>query len=94
MATSYKEVQEDDFSKFGGERSSFLLIEAKLLEIGGMGPAGVKYKKEVLKAAGWKYGELVTYLSRASAATEVFNKIRAAMEKTTDSKGLLELLKN
>jgi hypothetical protein len=89
MSYQLTDVSVEDFSKIGGEKASYLKIEDALIAIGGTGVPGVNYKKEVLKAAGWHHGALTSYLKHAEQATEVFNKIKQAIDKTTDKDALL-----
>jgi hypothetical protein len=92
MGISFDEVKEEDFLKIGGEKPAHLLIEAALIRIGGDGVAGIEYKKSVLKKAGWKHHELVSYTSKRKDATRVFNIIRAVLAKTEDKDAILEEL--
>ena len=92
MGMTFDEVKEDDFMKIGGDKPPHLLIEAALIKMGGEGVGGFEYKKQVLKAAGWKHHELVSYTSKPKDATEVFNRIRVALEKTEDKDQLIDTL--
>lgn len=92
MDTNFTTITEDDFSKIS-QKPDYTKIEEALIDIGGTGVNGVKYKLEALKAAGWRYDKLVSYLRNAKLATEVFNKIRLAIKETTDKDELLEKLK-
>ena len=92
MGMNFEEVKEEDFMKIGGDKPPHLLIEAALIKLGGDGVDGFEYKKQVLKAAGWKHHELVSYTSKAKEATLIFNKIRSVLEKTQDKEKLIEEL--
>lgn len=92
MGMSFEEVTEEDFMRIGGDKPPHLQIEAALIRLGGEGLDGFEYKKQVLKAAGWKHHELVSYTSKAKEATVIFNKIRTALEKTDDKDKLIEEL--
>lgn len=92
MSMQFDEVQADDFSRFGGPRASFQLIEDALVQIGGQGVRGTQFKVDALKAAGWNYGKLTTYASRAEKASVVFNKIREALAQSADREELLKLI--
>ena len=85
MSTEYKEVHQDDFMKFGGERLSYLDIEDKLMELGGHGVSGSAFKKEALKLAGWTGGALTTYAQRPVVAAKAFNKRREALPKVSSA---------
>ena len=94
MATKYAEVQEADFMKIGGERPSFLKIEEEVVNLCGGGQTGVKQKYEVMKAAGWKYEPLTSYVKNPKLATEAFNKINNLLEGVSDKDSLLAALKS
>ena len=79
MGVEFREVKEQDFMTFGGEKPSHLLIEEALI---GMG--GTQLKKDALQMAGWNGSRLTTYASRAELAAQAFNKIRTAL-KTADT---------
>lgn len=93
MGKVFAEVVEADFSKIGGERPSFLLIEDALVAIGGGGKAGVNYKYDVVKAAGWKYERLTSYGKDAALATQAFNRVREVLAVTSDADAIMEALK-
>ena len=88
MSQSFAVVQAEDFMKIGGDKPSHLLIEEALIKMGGTGPDGGDFKKEVLKMAGWTGGALTTYASRAQVAAEAFNRVREALENTSDPEQL------
>lgn len=90
----FDKVKTEDFSRIGGPRASFQLIEDALVELGGQGVNGTKFKVDALRAAGWKYSKLVTYSSKAEKATEAFNKVREALALYADKDQLLQHLKN
>ena len=92
MSMNFAAVQAEDFSKFGGPRASFQLIEDALVQIGGQGVRGTQFKVDALKAAGWHYGKLTTYASKAEKASEAFNKIRMALAQSADRDELLKLI--
>ncbi len=92
MSMRFEEVQAEDFSKFGGPRASFQLIEDTLVQIGGQGVKGTQFKMDALKAAGWHYGKLTTYASKAEKASMAFNKIRMALSQSGDRDELLKLI--
>lgn len=94
MGMSFDEVQVDDFSKIGGGRASFLLIEDALIEIGGQGVNGTNFKTDALRAAGWSYGKLTTYASKAEKAVVAFNKVRMALSQSDDKDEVLKLITN
>lgn len=92
MAREYKEVHPDDFTRFSKETPSYVLIEQTLIELGGGGNAAVNFKKDVLAAAGWKYGKLISYGAHPKTAAEAFNKIRDALMKGAGKDGLIQAL--
>ncbi len=93
METNIAEVQEDDFSRIGGEKPPHLKIEATLIAIGGAGVRGNDFKIQALKAAGWKYGKMTPYGSYPKVAAEAFNRLRVAIARTTDREQLIESLR-
>ncbi|MBX2808187.1 MAG: hypothetical protein KTR20_06090 [Cellvibrionaceae bacterium] len=88
MQHSYHEVKPEDFMKIGGEKPSHLLIEETLIQMGGNGANGGKFKKEILKMAGWTGGSLTTYASRSDIAALAFNRVRKALENASDAESL------
>lgn len=92
MVTNITEVQEDDFSRIGGEKPPHLKIEAVLIELGGSGVRGTDFKLRALKAAGWKYGKMTPYGTNPKAAAAAFNRIRSALTRCTDQEQLLQAL--
>lgn len=76
MSQCFSIVEPEDFMKIGGDKPSHLLIEERLIRMGGGGTSGGSFKKEVLKMAGWTGGPLTTYASRSQVAAEAFNRIR------------------
>ena len=94
MGMQFDEVKEEDFMRIGGDKPPHLLIEAALIKIGGEGVQGTEYKKQVLKAAGWKHHELVSFTSKAKDATEVFNRVRIILQETDDKDQLLDKLQS
>ncbi|MBU1192640.1 MAG: hypothetical protein KKA36_01660 [Gammaproteobacteria bacterium] len=94
MSTHIAEVQEDDFSRIGGEKPPHLKIEATLIELGGNGVRGTDFKLRALKAAGWKYGKMMPYGSYPKVAAEAFNKIRRALSASKDQEQLLQALQS
>lgn len=88
MQQSFTEVKPEDFMKIGGDKPPHLLIEEALISIGGRGTSGTQYKKEILKLAGWTGGSLTTYASRSDIAASAFNRVRKALENTSDPEDL------
>lgn len=76
MSQYFSVVEPEDFMKIGGDKPSHLLIEEKLIKMGGGGTNGGSFKKEVLKMAGWNGGPLTTYASRSQVAADAFNRLR------------------
>ncbi|MBI5041190.1 MAG: hypothetical protein HZB57_08335 [Gammaproteobacteria bacterium] len=92
MDTSIAEVNEDDFSRIGGDKPPHLKIEAALMELGGTGVRGTEFKLRALKAAGWKYGKMTPYGTNPKLAAEAFNRIRSALPNASDQDQLLQSL--
>jgi hypothetical protein len=92
MATSYREVSADDFSKITTDPLPHQEIERAIIHIGGGGVAGIQYKTEVLTKAGWSTDKLRTYISKPDQAAEIFNRIRLVLEQTEDKNELLARL--
>ncbi len=87
-------MQPNDFLTFSREKPAHVLIEQQLIDMGGGGNRGVEFKKEVLSAAGWKYGKLVSYGAHPETAAAAFNKIRQVLDTTSDPDALLTQVKN
>ncbi|MFN2309338.1 MAG: hypothetical protein ABR553_06320 [Gammaproteobacteria bacterium] len=94
MDSEFAEVSEDDFSRIGGERPPHTRIEATLIALGGSGVQGTEFKHRALKAAGWKYGKMVSYGSNPKLAAEVFNRVRCALAACRDHEQLLQALQS
>lgn len=92
MVTNIAEVQEEDFSRIGGEKPPHLKIEAVLIELGGNGVRGTEFKLRALKAAGWKYSKMTPYGSYPKVAADAFNRIRTALSASKDQEQLLQAL--
>ena len=86
------EVSADDFLKVPKEKPSHVKIEEALILAGGQGVQGAKFKKEVMKLAGWKYGDLISYGAHADTAAEVFNKVRKILEETQEKDEIVQRL--
>lgn len=94
MDIEIAEVQEDDFSRIGGERPPHLKIEAALIALGGNGVQGTEFKQRALKAAGWRYGKMTSYGSNPKLAAEAFNRVRSALARSRDREQLLQTLQS
>ncbi len=93
MSNDIEEVKTDDFSKITLEKLPHLKIEDALIQLGGEGVIGVSFKKDALKAAGWKYHELTSYNAHAEEACQAFNKVRQELINGTSKDNLIEKLK-
>ena len=93
MTSEFKEVDPQDFMTFSREPAAHVLIENELIKIGGGGPRGIQYKTEVLKTAGWKYGDLTSYGRNPELAAEAFNHVRRVLMQTDDAGQVLERIK-
>lgn len=92
MAHCFNEVQPEDFSKITLDRLPHQEIESTIIRIGGGGVAGMKYKDEVLAAAGWKIERLRTYAGNPELAAEAFNRIREVLADTDDRDEIMDRL--
>ncbi len=92
MARDLPEITEEEFTRIGGETPKHLLIEAALIELGGSGVNGSKFKREALKAAGWGYGKMTSFGSKPEAAAAAFNRIRQALSHAKSKEDLLSAL--
>ncbi len=93
MSNDIEEVKTDDFSKITLEKLPHLKIEDALIQLGGEGVVGVSFKKDALKAAGWKYHELTSYNAHAEEACQAFNKVRQELINGTSKDSFIEKLK-
>jgi hypothetical protein len=94
MDIEIAEVHEGDFSRIGGDKPPHLKIEATLIALGGNGVQGTYFKLRALKAAGWKYGKMTPYGSNPKLAAAAFNRIRAALTRSSDPEQLLQSLQS
>ncbi|MCW8948882.1 MAG: hypothetical protein OQL17_02785 [Sedimenticola sp.] len=92
MAKEFNEVTADHFLTFSRDAPPHVQIEAHLIEIGGGGKEGIKYKLQVLKNAGWKYHELISFGAHAEDAAMAFNHIRTVLLKTEERDEVLNKL--
>jgi hypothetical protein len=92
MASSYREVAADDFSKITTDTLPHQEIERAIILIGGGGVKGMQFKTEVLTKAGWSTDKLRTFISKPDQAAEIFNRIRGILEQTEDRDEILERL--
>jgi len=88
----YEEVASQHFLTLRRTPFPHALIEQALLEMGGGGPAGMRYRKKVLAAAGWPHDGLVPFAKYPEQAASTFNRIRLALVSGPDADGLLALL--
>ncbi|MEI6413853.1 MAG: hypothetical protein WCP34_06260 [Pseudomonadota bacterium] len=86
-------VAEQHFKTLSREKLPHQRIEDQLMQIGGGGVGGIKFKEETLQAAGWNGGKLTTYASRATKAALAFNRVREALSETVDRDDLLARVK-
>lgn len=93
MSNDIEEVKTDDFCKITLEKLPHLKIEDALIQLGGEGVVGVSFKKEALKAAGWRYHELTSYNAHAEEACQAFNKVRQEFINGTSKDNLIAKLK-
>lgn len=93
MANEFKEVDPQDFMAFSRETPSYVKIENQVIAIGGGGPRGIQYKTDVIKSAGWRYGDLTSYGRNPELAAEVFNHVRQVLDRTNDADELLSEVK-
>ncbi len=84
MAKEFKEVDPNDFLTFSRESPSHVLMEGHVIDIGGGGKAGVEYKQEVMKLAGWTHHALTSYGAHPDTAAEAFNTLRKVLKNTED----------
>lgn len=91
--SDFSEVKPEDFTTFSPKPAPHILIENELIKIGGTGTVGISFKSEVLKLAGWKYGDLSSYGRNPELASEAFNRVRQAIAKTDNKEQLLDTVK-
>jgi hypothetical protein len=91
--SNFSEVKPEDFTTFSPKPAPHILIENELIKIGGTGAVGISFKSEVLKLAGWKYGDLSSYGRNPELASEAFNRVRQAIAKTDNKEQLLDTVR-
>ncbi len=91
MSEQLEEVKIEDFSKITMERLPHLKIEDTLIKIGGGGVEGVSFKKESMKAAGWKYHELTSYNAHPEEACSAFNRLRVIIAEVSEKDQIIAL---
>lgn len=88
-----KEIESDEFMTFkAGVKPNYVKIEEALIEIGGRGIPGAKFKKLALEKAGWKYGKLISYGAHPDTAADAFNKVRPILLATQKEDEILAQL--
>lgn len=66
----------EDFTNFQpGKVAPHVKIEQLLTQIGGGGADGTKFKKRILKAAGWSYPSIHGYAKDPDQAVVAFNNV-------------------
>jgi len=91
MQLDISEINRDEFLTFkAGVKPNYVKIEEALIEIGGRGIDGAKFKKDVLEKAGWKYGKLISYGAHPDVAADAFNKLREVLLDTQDKDEIIE----
>lgn len=91
--SDFSEVKPEHFTTFSRDPAPHILIENELIKIGGTGTKGIEFKTQVLKQAGWKYGDLTSYGRNPELASETFNRVRQALSETDDKAQILEKVK-
>jgi len=75
----------EDFSTFlPGRIAPHVKIEQLLTQIGGGGSDGTKFKKRILKAAGWSYPSIHGYAKNPEQAVAAFNNVRNVINGLED----------
>ena len=69
-----------------------VLIEQRLVQIGGGGNDGMGFRKQVLNAAGWPHDGLVPFAKYPDQASTAFNRIRQVLEEDSQKDTLLASL--
>jgi hypothetical protein len=88
----FDEVTQNEFYQVEGNLPIHVQIMGLLEQIGGGGYEGIRYKERVLKKAGWTTGDSESYAKNVEKATDVFNRIRNVLERTTDPDEIMRSL--
>ena len=89
----YSEIKPEDFTSFTpGKVATYIQVEQELNNIGGGGNSGTKFKKDAMKAAGWKYDGLTGYAKNPEMAAMAFNRIIQVLQETKDKDELINKL--
>ncbi len=84
MPTDIPEIKAQDFLSFSRETPAYVKLEQMLIDLGGKGVKGTSYKMNVLNAAGWNYGKLISYGAHPEVAASAFNIIRSVFDEEAD----------
>jgi len=82
----FENIVVEDFSTFQpGRIAPHVKIEQLLTQIGGGGTDGMKFKKRILKAAGWSYPSIHGYAKNPEQAVAAFNHVRDVINGLEDN---------
>lgn len=87
-----EEVLPAHFSTLRRTPFPHVLIEQRLLHMGGNGAEGMSFRKQVLAAAGWPHDGLVPFAKYPDQATSTFNRIRLVLREDSAQDSLLQAL--
>jgi len=88
MVDKFEEVTAEDFSKITQNMLPHQLIENTLVDWGGKGVKGIKFKNLMIKYAGWSRSSNTSYSKDPTQAAIAFNNIRKALSSCSNAEEL------
>lgn len=88
----FDEVIAEHFNIISRTPLPHVLIEQTLMQIGGGGVEGTKFKRKALLVAGWKHPGVVSYGKHPAEASAAFNKLRLILAENQEPAVIMEQL--
>ena len=85
MNNEIKEITEKDFSTISQKQLPHQFIENTLVDWGGGGTKGIKFKHLMIKYAGWTRSQSTSYTKDPLQAAIAFNVIRSAFANCSNA---------
>ncbi|MGL4603255.1 MAG: hypothetical protein ACRCU9_03825 [Iodobacter sp.] len=88
----FDEVMAEHFNIISRTPLPHVLIEQALMQIGGGGVDGTKFKRKALLVAGWKHPGVVSYGKHPAEACQAFNKLRLILAESQEAEVIMAQL--